>query len=111
MRRNTNLRNLPTRLTCLTSLTRPISPTCLLIVALSAALGSHAVEPTTVFTVRIGDYGDQGMALTVDAQGNSYVAGSRYSSSNPFPISNNAAQTRPAAMFIAKVDARGERIV
>src|SRR5437870_11331145 len=87
-------------------------PIALVLSAASATLLSQAAPSGAVFSFQVGTFGHYGVALAVDAQGNSYSAGSTTTfSSVPFPITDNVVQTRQASMWIAKVDARGDRIM
>jgi photosystem II stability/assembly factor-like uncharacterized protein len=76
------------------------------VVITAAATPSPSVE----FTFQIGGSGHYPTAIAVDAQGNSYVVASRYSD-DPFPVSENAYEKSRRSMVVAKVAARGDRLV
>jgi hypothetical protein len=75
------------------------------------ALLPGAAPPAEVFTYRVGEAGDRVIAIAVDAGGNSYLVGARSTFDRvPYPVTDNAFQKAPAAMFVAKVDARGDAV-
>ena len=84
---------------------------------IGAALVAAAVHlsassaPAPIFTFETGGYGDYAVALAVDAQGNSVVIGSRPYPTGPFPVTDDAVEKSARSMFVAKVDARGDRLV
>src|SRR5437879_2503260 len=91
----------------------PFAPILLLGFVLSVPLRSQTPpQPNVAFTFTFDTYGIYPNALAVDANGNSYMAGTFSSfGSDGFPVSADAAQKEPASMWIAKVDSTGSRIV
>src|SRR5436309_9140799 len=81
----------------------------LLGLALSVPLRSQAPpQPNVAFTFTFDTYDLNPTALTVDANGNSYLAGTfSYFSSDALPIAPDAAQKDRASMWVAKVDSTG----
>jgi photosystem II stability/assembly factor-like uncharacterized protein len=75
---------------------------------IAASPGSQPIRQ--VFSFQIGGSGNHAVALAVDPQGNSYAVGSRYIAQS-FPVTERAVEKNPRAMFVAKVDSRGEKLV
>src|SRR5262245_26908905 len=69
-----------------------------------------ATSPTVEFRFQIESYGHYPTAIAVDAQGNSYVVASRYTN-DPIPVSHDAYEKSPRSMVVAKVAARGDRLI
>jgi len=84
---------------------------------LGAALAAAAIglgaspPPTPLFTFETGGYGNFAVALAVDGQGNTVVVGSRSYALSPFPVTDDAVEKGARSMFVAKVDARGDRLL
>lgn len=90
----------------------PLAAILLLGLALSVPLRSQTPpQPNVAFTFTFGTYSIYPTALAVDANGNSYMAGTFSFGSDGFPVSADAAQTDRASMWVAKIDSSGSRIV
>jgi photosystem II stability/assembly factor-like uncharacterized protein len=97
-----------------------VTPTGLKWLASGVALGLAAIAVATaansalsiVFTFELPGSGNGGRVLAVDAQGNTYAAGTRVLPSPlDFPVTDGAVQREWRNMFVAKIDPRGERFV
>ena len=84
----------------------------LVVFVLTAAAVDIAASqpPSQIFEFEIPGYGNYPIALAVDAQGNSIVFGSRSYPISEFPVTDDAVEKAARAMFVAKVDARGDRL-